>query len=94
MTFGISIRDRNGQEYFSTRSSTWSFIGSFIASANENKTVRYEILRHANEVTIQRTFIESPPNSQEAVIHLCERHGEEIVAYGGNVNTLVVVLAR
>lgn len=94
MTFGISIRDRNGQEYFSTRSSTWSFIGSFIAAPGETKVVRYGILRHANEVTIQRTFIESPPDSQEAVIHLCERRGEEVVAHGGNVNTLVVVLAR
>ena len=94
MTFGISIFNRQGQEYFSTRSSTWSFIGSFIARAGEAKTVRHDILRHANEVTIQRTFIDSPPDSQEAVIHLCERRGEEVVAYGGNVNTLVVVLAR
>jgi len=92
--FGISLFTPSGHKFFSTESTTWNYVGSFIAPANASASRTFDVLSMISEVIIQRSFIDSPPGNQEAIIHICSRSGNTITASGGNVRTLVVVMAR
>ena len=92
--FGISLFTPSGQKFFSTESTTWSYVGSFIAPANAAVSRTFDALSLIGETIIQRSFIDAPPGNQEAIIHSCTRIGNTITASGGNVCTLVVVMAR
>lgn len=94
MSFGISLYTPSGLEFFSTKSTTWSYVGSFVARANTTETRTFPALSLIGESIIQRSFLNSVPDNQEAYIHQCDRVGNDVRAYGGNVDTLVVVLAR
>ena len=94
MTFGISLYTADGKEFFSTKSSTWSYVGSFVANAGSTAQRTFDALNIISETIIQRSFLNSVPDSQEAIIHTCERNGNVVTAFAGNVDTLVVVLAR
>ena len=92
--FGIQLFTPSGHTFFSTQSTMWSYVGSFIAPANAAVSHVFDALSLIGEVIIQRAFIDSPPGNQEAIIHTCTRNGNTITASGGNVRTMVVVMAR
>ena len=91
---GIAIYNSVGEEYFSTASATWSFLGSFIAPASASATFSIPEISLVSEVLLQRTFVDSPPGNQEAFIHTASVSGTNVVAINGNVRTLITVLGR
>jgi len=94
MTYGIELFTPSGVKFFSTESTTWNFVGSFIAPANESADRTYNVLSLIGEVIMQRSFIGGVPDNQEAYIHNVSRSSNVITASSGNVATLIVVLAR
>jgi len=94
LSYGIELRTPTGKVFFSSVSTTWNYVWSGIVPANTIVSGTFNALSLINEVIVQRSFINSPPDSQEAIIHTVSRSGNTLTASGGNVGTLIVILAR
>lgn len=94
MSFGITLYNAKGKEFFNTDTQSWNYIGAFVAPANGNGYGYFVTLSMMTEVIFQRSAVDNPPSNQEGYIHTVYRSGNNITATGGNIRTLVTVLGR
>lgn len=94
MAYGLTLYNASGVAYFSSETITWNFVGSFIAPAGSSCSFDFPLIASMTEVILQRQFVDSAPNNQEAYIHTVNRNGTAVSAFGGNVPTQIIVLGR
>lgn len=94
MSTGIELFTESGVKFFSTASQTWSFIGSFIAPAGQSATATFGSIALMSEVIFQRSLVDDVPGNQEAIVHTAYLSGTTVVAQGGSVRSLIIVLGR
>lgn len=94
MSTGIELFTESGVKFFSTASQTWSYLGSFIAPAGSSATATFASIALMSEVIFQRSLVDNVPGNQEAVVHTAYLSGNTVVAQGGSVRSLIIVLGR
>jgi hypothetical protein len=98
MSYGLELRNSNGDVFFSTESTTWNFLGSFIANANSQASTTISAINLVTDTLVQRLFVDQVPGNQEAYLHAVSISGTTVTAStgtsSGKVKTLVVVLGR
>ncbi len=98
MSYGLELRNSNGDVFFSTESTTWNFLGSFIANANSQSYSTISALNLVTATLVQRLFVDQAPGNQEAYLHAVSISGTTVTAStgttAGKVKTLIVVLGR
>lgn len=94
MSYGLNLYNEAGTVIFSTDWSAWNYIDSYVVPAGTTISRSYPVLATLTESIAQRSFLNVPPNNQEAYICSVSRSGTTITATGGNVTCFVVLLAR
>lgn len=94
MATGIELYTASGVKYFSTETTTWSYIGSFIAVGGRSTSVNFPSIVLMGEVIFQRSIVDNLPVNQEATVHNVYRNGTLVTAQDGAVRTLIIVLGR
>lgn len=100
MAFGIALYKPDGTEFFSSESTTWNFVGSFVATKLTTVTMTFPDIAQYTTIIMQTSLVNSPPDNQEGNIHNITRSGNVITAAyvasprAGFVDTQIIVLGR
>lgn len=91
---GLEIRNANNDVVFSSPDTTWNYLGYFVAPAGEEVTVQIPSAFLVNTIDIQRSYLNQPLARQESVIHKVSYSEAGFRAFGGAVDTAIIVLGR
>jgi hypothetical protein len=100
MALGIALYRADGRKFFSTESTTWNYVGSFIAPKLTTKSMSFPDITQYTTIIIQTNLVGSPPSNQEGNIHNISKNGTTVTATyvasprAGFVDTQVIVLGR
>lgn len=94
MALGIELRTADNTVFFSTDTQTWNYIGSFVTYTDSTLVATYSTLSLMNDVIIQISAIDNPPDNQAGYIPTVYVSGNDVYAEPGAIRALVVVLGR
>lgn len=94
MSLGIELRTADDTVFFSTETQTWNYIGSFVSYTDGTLLTSYPTLALMNEVIIQISPVDNPPDNQAGYIPTVYISGNSVYAEPGAIRALVVILGR
>lgn len=96
MAYGIELRNSDGSIFYSTELQTWNYLNSFTAAAGQTAYFYAPQIQYVTDIRIQRSALNNPPENQAGILHLhsINTNSYIVTAYGGTVDTFIIILGR
>jgi hypothetical protein len=96
MAYGIELKTAEDYIFYSTELQTWNYLTSFTAAAGQTANYYVPQLQYITEFLVQRSALNNPPENQAGILHIHSINMNNYIAtaYGGTVDTFIIILGR